>query len=116
MSPILIRCTVHRDLSHDAFSDWLDRRRPQLTGGTGGVRHVNAGRLGTATWVLELHGNRADDPELRRAVEHLLADLSLLGMRPALYEPRPMTPSAEVSDLRGRADAEAMSAPYAGSL
>lgn len=85
MSPILIRCTVHRDLSHEAFADWLDRRRAELTRGPGGVRHVNASRLGAATWVLELHGTRPGDTGFERSASHLLADLSLLGMRPDVY-------------------------------
>ncbi|HEU4657614.1 MAG TPA: hypothetical protein VFR97_08825 [Capillimicrobium sp.] len=87
MAPILIRCTVHRDLSHHAFSDWLDRRRAELTRQPRGLRHVNASRLGSATWVLELHGTRPHDPDFETAAKHLFADLSLLGMRPDVYVP-----------------------------
>lgn len=89
MSPILIRCTVHRDLSHEAFADWLDRRRAELTRGPGGLRHVNAGRLGSATWVLELHAARPDDPGFESGANDLLADLALLGMQPDVYVPAP---------------------------
>ena len=87
MSPILIRCTTHRQLSHQDFATWLEGRRADLVAPGGGVRHVNAGRLGTAAWVLELHGAPGDGPVLDAAASRLFADLCLLGTRPTVFRP-----------------------------
>lgn len=87
MTPILIRCTTHRQLSHEDLAAWIDARRAGLVATGRGVRHVNAGRLGTATWVLELHGSPGDEADLDAAASALFADLCLLGTRPTVFAP-----------------------------
>jgi len=94
MSTILVRCSVHPQLSHEAFSGWLEQRCRELSGDPGGVNHVRAGRLGPDEWVIELRGPRRDDDEFESAARHFVADLSLLGMRPAVFV---ATPDALVS-------------------
>jgi hypothetical protein len=88
MSTILVRCSVHPEVSHEAFCEWLERRRTQLTEDAGAIRGVVARRLGERELLLEVHcePDLRDDDGLGTAMRHFAADLTLLGMRPAVYE------------------------------
>lgn len=85
MPTLLIRCTLHRDLTHRAFADWIDERRSTLTRETSALRHINAGRLGVAGWAVELHGAPGRTPELEAIAGDLVGDLRLLGLKPVVY-------------------------------
>jgi hypothetical protein len=91
MTTILVRCSVHAELSHDAFSAWLERRRGELAGETGELREIEARRLGQDELMIELHcaADPGDDSASGAAVQDFVVDLKLLGMSPTVYVTAP---------------------------
>jgi hypothetical protein len=97
MTTILVRCSVHAQLTHDAFSVWLERRRRGMGRATGGVRAVEARRLGDQDLVIELHCGPGDDVRSSPVVRDFIGDLQLMGMGPRVY-----LPEANASQARTR--------------
>jgi hypothetical protein len=91
MTTILVRCSVHADLSHDAFSTWLEGRRHEFGGETAGCRAIEARRLGQDELMIELHceAGVGEDTGSDAAVRDFVVDLKLLGMRPTMYVSAP---------------------------
>jgi len=90
MKTIMVRCSVHARLSHDAFYAWLERRR-RMIGEAGVLRAVEARRLGGHDLVIELDCEPPldCDSELDSVVQDFVVDLQLMGMSPTVYVPSP---------------------------
>jgi hypothetical protein len=91
MTTILVRCSVHAELSHDAFSAWLDRRLRELDGGISRLREIQVRRLGQDELMIELHCSvdPGDDSALGATVQDFVVDLRLMGMKPTVYVTAP---------------------------
>ncbi len=89
MSTMLIRCSLHDELTHEQFRDWIRGRRDEIIGDGSAVTAVHAARMAGSTWIVELDlapesresgaGSRGD------AVASLYGDLRLLGLKPVLF-------------------------------
>ena len=87
MPTLLIRCSLHAALSHEAFGDWVRARRDELLEASS-VEDLHAARLDETSWVLSLDVGEASDAAAEE-VHMLVGDLRLLGLEPAVYSPAP---------------------------
>jgi hypothetical protein len=103
MTTILVRCTLHAQLTHEAFSEWLERRRCDMGGEAEAVRAVEARRLGDRELVVELRcgPGAGDDTERSAVVREFIGDLQLMGMAPKVWVPEP-TGRAQLDDASVR--------------
>lgn len=91
MTTILVRCSVHAQLSHEAFFSWLERRRCRMSGEAGVLGALEARQLGDHELVIELDCEPPydGDTELDSVVQDFVVDLQLMGMSPTVYVPSP---------------------------
>jgi hypothetical protein len=82
MPTLLIRCSLHAALSHEAFGDWVRGRRDELLEAPS-VDDLHAARLDDTSWMLTLDVPRESDAATEE-VHMLVGDLRLLGLEPVL--------------------------------
>jgi len=83
MPSLLIRCSPHDELSHDAFRTWVRERCAQLDA----VADLRTARLSETAWVLHVELDEPPGANGEHDVSDLLGDLRLLGLDPLLYRP-----------------------------